>query len=55
MFLAEVVNVQADDRYLNPETGEWNLADADPLVYAHGKYFDTGEFIGKFGWSVKKK
>jgi flavin reductase (DIM6/NTAB) family NADH-FMN oxidoreductase RutF len=55
MFLAEVVNVQADDKFLNPETGEWNLADADPLVYAHGKYFHTGEFIGKFGWSVKKK
>ena len=55
MFLAEVVNVQADDRYLNPETGEWNLAAADPLVYTHGKYFHLGEFIGKFGWSVKKK
>ena len=55
MFLAEVVNVQADDRYLNPETGEWNLAAADPLVYVHGKYFHTGEMIGKFGWSVKKK
>ncbi len=55
MFLAEVVNVQADDRYLNEETGEWNLADADPLVYVHGKYFHIGEFIGKFGWSVKKK
>lgn len=55
MFLAEVVNVQADDRYLNPETGEWNLAAADPLVYTHGKYFHLGDFIGKFGWSVKKR
>lgn len=55
MFLAEVVNVQADDKYLNPKTGEWNLAAADPLVYTHGKYFHLGEFIGKFGWSVKKE
>ena len=55
MFLAEVLNVQADDRYLNPETGEWNLTAADPLVYTHGKYFHLGDFIGKFGWSVKKK
>ena len=55
MFLAEVVNVQADDKYLNPETGEWDLSAADPLVYAHGKYFHLGEFIGKFGWSVKKE
>jgi flavin reductase (DIM6/NTAB) family NADH-FMN oxidoreductase RutF len=54
MFLAEVVNVQADDRFLNQETGEWNLAAADPLVYVHGKYFHTGDLIGKFGWSVKK-
>ena len=54
MFLAEVLNVQADDKYLNPETGEWDLSAADPLVYAHGKYFHLGEFIGKFGWSVKK-
>ena len=54
MFIAEVVNVQADDKYLNPETGEWDLSAADPLVYAHGKYFHLGEFIGKFGWSVKK-
>ena len=55
MFLAEVVNVQADDRYLNQVTGEWNLAAADPLVYTHGQYFNLGDFIGKFGWSVKKK
>ena len=54
MFLAEVVNVQADDSLLNPETGEWDLSAADPLVYTHGKYFHLGEFIGKFGWSVKK-
>ena len=54
MFIAEVVNVQADDSLLNPETGEWDLSAADPLVYTHGKYFHLGEFIGKFGWSVKK-
>ncbi len=55
MFIAEVVNVQADDSLLNPETGEWDLSAADPLVYTHGKYFHLGEFIGKFGWSVKKE
>ena len=40
---------------LDPVTGEWNLAAADPLVYTHGKYFHLGDFIGKFGWSVKKQ
>jgi len=55
MFIADVVNVQADDRYLNPETGKFELSDADPLVYLHGGYFELGKKIGKFGWSVKKK
>ena len=55
MFIADVVNVQADDRYLNPETGRFELADAEPLVYLHGGYFELGKKIGKFGWSVEKK
>ncbi|MFR7879663.1 MAG: flavin reductase family protein, partial [Butyricimonas paravirosa] len=25
------------------------------LVYLHGGYFELGEKIGKFGWSVEKK
>lgn len=55
MFLAEVVNVQADDRFLNPETAKFELDNARPLVYVHGEYFGLGEKIGKFGWSVQKK
>lgn len=55
MFVAEVVNILADDRYLDPETGAFDLAKADPLVYLHGNYFNLGEKIGKFGWSVEKK
>ena len=55
MFIAEVVNVQADDKYLNPETGKLELDKANLLVYAHGEYFDIGQFIGHFGWSVRKK
>lgn len=55
MFIADVVNVQADDRYLNPETGKFELSEADPLVYLHGGYFELGKKIGKFGWSVEKK
>lgn len=55
MFIAEVVNVQADDRYLDPETGKFELEQAKPLVYVHGAYFGLGKRIGKFGWSVQKK
>ena len=40
---------------LNPETGKFELAEANPLVYVHGGYYNLGEKIGKFGWSVEKK
>ena len=55
MFIADVVNVQADDVYLDPETGAFDMQRADLLAYSHGKYYGLGELIGKFGWSVKKK
>ena len=55
VFIADVVNVQADDRYLDKDSGKFELAIADPLVYLHGGYFELGEKIGKFGWSVEKK
>jgi len=55
MFIADVVNVKADERYLNPETGKFELAEANPLVFVHGGYYELGSKIGKFGWSVEKK
>jgi flavin reductase (DIM6/NTAB) family NADH-FMN oxidoreductase RutF len=54
MFIAEVINVRADDRYIDPTTGKFELADSDPLIYLHGGYYHLGEKIGKFGWSVEK-
>lgn len=55
MFIAEVVNVQADSRYINQETGEFKLSEAKLIAYSHGHYHKLGEEIGKFGWTVKKK
>jgi flavin reductase (DIM6/NTAB) family NADH-FMN oxidoreductase RutF len=55
MFISEVVNVIADDRYIDPATGAFSLKKSNPLVYSHGHYFKLGEPIGKFGWSVEKK
>ena len=55
MYVAEVVNVLADDRYYDHETNKFELADSDPLVYVHGGYYHLGEMVGKFGWSVKKE
>ena len=55
MFLAEVVNVRADERYIDAETGEFSLEKAGLLAYSHGKYYELGRFIGKFGFSVRKE
>jgi flavin reductase (DIM6/NTAB) family NADH-FMN oxidoreductase RutF len=55
MFLSEVVAVNADEKYLDKETGLFRLNSADPICYSHGKYYDTGSLIGKFGYSVAKK
>ena len=55
MFVADVVNVLADERYYNQETDKFELAASDPLVYVHGGYYHLGDRIGKFGWSVEKK
>lgn len=55
MFSAEVVNIQASEKYLDPNTGNFELAAANPIVYIHGKYYQTGKKIGKFGFSVEKK
>jgi len=55
LFMAEVVNVKADEQYIDPRTGAFDLAKAEPLAFAHGQYFTLGRKIGKFGFSVEKK
>lgn len=55
MFIADVLNVRADTRFLNPDTGRFELERAGLLAYSHGHYFGLGELIGKFGFSVQKK
>ena len=55
MFISEVVAVNADEKYFDTETGLFRLNDSVPICYSHGKYYETGELIGKFGFSVRKK
>jgi flavin reductase (DIM6/NTAB) family NADH-FMN oxidoreductase RutF len=55
MFISEVVAVNADEKYIDKKTGLFMLNDAVPLCYSHGKYYETGKLIGKFGFSVEKK
>ena len=55
MFIADVVNVQADRRYIDSVTDTFKLSEAKLIAYSHGHYYKLGEEIGKFGWTVQKK
>lgn len=54
MFLAEVVSVTVDERYMD-EKGTFHLNDSGLVAYSHGTYFKLGKAIGTFGFSVRKK
>lgn len=54
MFLAEITAVSVDDRYMD-ENGKFHLNDTGICAYSHGEYFELGEKLGKFGYSVRKK
>lgn len=55
MFIAEVVNLRADARWIDKTTGAFSLKDARLMAWVHGAYYSLGDFIGKFGFSVRKK
>lgn len=55
MFIADVVNVKADEKYIDSTTGKFSLEDANPIAYSHGQYYELGNKIGGFGWTVRKK
>lgn len=54
MFLAEVVNVTVDEKYMDA-TGKFHLNDSELVAYSHGEYRVLGDKLGSFGYSVKKK
>ncbi|MDO5122915.1 MAG: hypothetical protein Q4D46_12620, partial [Erysipelotrichaceae bacterium] len=53
LFIAEVVGVSVDDRYLDDQ-GKLDLAKARLIAYSHGEYRALGRCIGTFGYSVRK-
>lgn len=53
MFMAEVLAVHADEKYMD-EKNKFCLEKAEPIVYSHGAYLQTGDVLGTFGYSVKK-
>lgn len=54
MFLAEVAAVAVNEECLD-EKGRLLLNETGLIAYSHGQYFSLGEYVGKFGYSVRKK
>lgn len=53
MFLAEIVAVNVDDKYIDSEGKFW-IEKTGLLAFAHGHYFTLGRNLGSFGFSVNK-
>lgn len=53
MFLGEVLGVTVDKAYMD-EKGKFDLNASGLVAYSHGEYFELGERLGKFGYSVEK-
>ena len=54
MFIVEVLGVHVDSQYMDKK-GKFNLSEANPICYSHGTYYELGNPIGTFGYSVSKK
>jgi flavin reductase (DIM6/NTAB) family NADH-FMN oxidoreductase RutF len=55
MFISDVLTVNAENSLFDEKSGVFRLNEANLISYSHGKYFETGKFTGKFGFSVEKK
>lgn len=53
MFLAEVLGVNVSSDFLNKK-GKFEFHKAAPIVYSHGEYYDLGQLLGTFGYSIRK-
>ena len=53
MILADILGVTIDNKYLD-NNNRFNLYNANLISYSHGEYYTLGEYVGKFGYSVKK-
>ena len=53
MFISEVLSINANKEYID-ENGAFDIKKCNLVAYANGKYFELGQNIGKFGYSVQK-
>lgn len=54
MFLAEVVAVHADESLFD-NNDAMQLNSRKLVAYSHGRYYELGKELGKFGYSIEKK
>lgn len=54
MFIAEVVGVQVSENLID-RNGKLLLEEAGLIAYVHGAYHALGDYLGHFGFSVRKK
>lgn len=54
MFLANILAVNVDETLLD-STGKLRMEKCKLLAFAHGEYYQLGERLGTFGYSVRKK
>jgi flavin reductase (DIM6/NTAB) family NADH-FMN oxidoreductase RutF len=55
MFISEVVAVSAEESLIHPRSGAFQFSRADPICFAHGRYFALDGLVGTFGFSVRRK
>lgn len=55
MFIANALNTIADEKYFNKKTSKFEIEKAGLVSYNHGGYYEHGNLLGTFGYSVKKK
>lgn len=54
VFFGEILNVIADEKYVN-EKGVLSLPEGLLVAYSGGKYVATGDALGSYGYTTKKK
>ena len=54
LFIGKILAVQVDSNLIDA-SGRFDIDKAHLLAYAHGHYYNLGQCIGHFGYSVRKK
>jgi flavin reductase (DIM6/NTAB) family NADH-FMN oxidoreductase RutF len=51
LYIGEIKNIQIDSKINNPQYGNINLLDLEPVIYAPGAYYAVKDTLGRGGLS----